>query len=315
MRSFLLCLLNLLKGRLHRWKVGALGVCLLLLACGACAQDHEQKKEPQQQWAVLLDPSADPLVQSGLNAALGRLSHFYPSNGGTEDRLVKVEIAHAEIEQEGDEDLVLHMLMRGDPKDLGKKELQASVLLQARPENADDLGQKGIERAIFRAATIIQAKIFLYKAPHRVLRGLLRSEDTPLIMLSLEWMNEQIDKDGLGPYLRYLPEVLNVLPNTNKDARVLAIEAIGRLGQRQHVPILLRNTRFSNVLEANTAYEALARLGGHDARRFLEFAFMNEDENDAKKAAAKALKLIKQQEGHRMKTTSNATPNAFGGHR
>jgi hypothetical protein len=163
---------------------------------------------------------------------------------------------------------------------LGEDGLEANVLLERESGQASLAQDIGL--AIGRAVSVLEARVGLARGDERRVNQLLASEDPELVLLALEWIRDRRSSGN--------PDAVAALL-THADERVglLAIEALGTIGGPEHVHALLRGVRLADPGQAHRAYEALASLGGPDAQAFLEFAARNEDEQERRQAAARAL--------------------------
>lgn len=173
---------------------------------------------------------------------------------------------------------------------LGPEGLDATVLLEREAgdvELADDL-----QLAADRLARILQARIDLARRQPGQLATLLDSGDAELAATGLRWLCDHPDAPEAG---EQLDRTLALLDHADPDLRLLAIEALGAIGGPDQVAALLERIELNDGDQVARAYDALAQLGGPEARRFLEFAAANEDEPSRQDAAERALQRL---EGH-----------------
>jgi hypothetical protein len=179
------------------------------------------------------------------------------------------------------------------PKDLvdelGDEGLDATVLLE-RSSGEVDLGDD-LQLAADRLARILQARIDLARRAPGAVVALLEDPDPQLITIGLAWVRDHRD-EAPGDLPDRVAELIN---HPDADVRLLAIETIGAIGGPEHAAVLLDRIELNDANQVARTYEALAQLGGSEARTFLEFAVRNEDEPERRDAAERALQRL---DGH-----------------
>lgn len=173
---------------------------------------------------------------------------------------------------------------------LGPAGLDATVLLE-RESGEVELGDD-LQLAADRLARIVQARLDLARHTPGQLAALLDHADPELVALGLEWLRDHPDTPDASEQIE---RTVALLDHTEPDLRLLAIEALGVIGGPAQVGVLLERLELHDGDQVARAYDALARLGGPEARRFLEFAAANEDEPARQSAAERALQRL---EGH-----------------
>jgi hypothetical protein len=173
---------------------------------------------------------------------------------------------------------------------LGPEGLDATVLLarEAGDVELDD----DLQLAADRLARIVQARTDLARGQAGRLAALLDSGDPELVATGLTWLRDHPDAPEADEQLE---RTLVLLDAGDVELRLLAIEALGAIGGPEQVAALLERIDLHDGDQVARAYDALARLGGAEARRFLEFAAANEDEPNRQAAAERALQRL---EGH-----------------
>jgi hypothetical protein len=218
-------------------------------------------------------------VHAILRRSLEAAPSFSPAerdqrSGGGSGTILAASLEYRELPNpdERGRDLLVRLAVE-TPRDLvdelGGEGLDATVLLE-RPAGDVDLGDD-LQLAADRLARIIQARTDLARRSPGVVAALLDDPDPQLVALTLEWVRDHRgDPSAFG-----MPErVAELINHPDGDVRLLAIETIGVIAR---------------------TYDALARLGGSEARTFLEFAARNEDEPERRDAAERALQRI---DGH-----------------
>jgi hypothetical protein len=239
-------------------------------------------------------------VHAILRRSLEAAPSFSPAerdqrSGGGSGTILAASLEYRELPNpdERGRDLLVRLAVE-TPRDLvdelGGEGLDATVLLE-RPAGDVDLGDD-LQLAADRLARIIQARTDLARRSPGVVAALLDDPDPQLVALTLEWVRDHRgDPSAFG-----MPErVAELINHPDGDVRLLAIETIGVIGGPEHVDMLLDRIELNDAGQVARTYDALARLGGSEARTFLEFAARNEDEPERRDAAERALQRI---DGH-----------------
>ncbi len=180
------------------------------------------------------------------------------------------------------------------PRDLVEalegEDLDATVLLEREAGDVDL--DDDLQLAADRLARILQARTDLARRSPGAVASLLDDTDPQLVALTLEWIRDHHDE---APAHDAADRVALLINHAESDVRLLAIETLGVVGGPQHVGALLERIELNDADQVQRTYEALARLGGNEARTFLDFAARNEDEPDLQAAAEHALRRL---DGH-----------------
>lgn len=267
----------------------AFGLALSLAGGAAC---NEPQKPAQGRYEVQVVRVTDrslgeehvsrETIRQALGGAFDAESSFRLS---AEDEGLPAELWFAE--QPGpngsSRDLIVGLRIQ-TPNDLetslGSDGLEANVLLER--ESGDASLAQDLNLAIGRAVAVLEARVGLARGDKKRVNQLLASEDPELVLLALEWVRDH--RGGADPEV-----VAQLLRHDDERVGLTAIEALGVIGGPEHVAALLRGVRLADAGQAHRTYEALATLGGPDAQAFLEFAARNEDEDERRQAAARAL--------------------------
>ncbi|MFV8756416.1 HEAT repeat domain-containing protein [Nannocystaceae bacterium ST9] len=239
-------------------------------------------------------------VHAILRRALEGAASFEPAerdlrSGGGSGTVLAASLEYRELPDPDDRgrDLLVRLAIE-TPRDLvdelGHEGLDATVLLER--ESGDVDLDDDLQLAADRLARIVQARTDLARRTPGKLAALLRDDDPQLIALTLEWVRDHADE---GDALAEADRVAELINHVDQDVRLLAIETLGAIGGPQHVAALLERLELNDADQVARAYDALARLGGGEARTFLEFAARNEDEPDLQRAAVRALRRL---DGH-----------------
>ena len=132
---------------------------------------------------------------------------------------------------------------------------------------------------------MLEAKLALADDDRVAINRLLKAEDPELVLLALEWVHRRRDP-------AFADAVASLVDHDDDRVVSLAVDCLGRVGTAQHVDTLLRSARLAQRDHAFRLYEALAGLGGDQARGFLLFAARNEDDPALAEAARRALERI-----------------------
>lgn len=166
---------------------------------------------------------------------------------------------------------------------LGESRVTAKVLLEGAGQSGDL--QQDLSLAARRAIEVLDTQIGLARGDRRVLEMSLKSADPEQICLALEWIRDHrpnVSADVVADLLRH------------RDLRVvrLAVEALRNVGNRSHVPEIVRAVDLRDPDYTREVYRTLAALGGPDAARFLEFAAANEDNPSLRNEAKRAFEFV-----------------------
>jgi hypothetical protein len=291
-------------GRLGRVLARML-VGVVLLSSGSLACRAEAPSDVYYVRLISVDHHGGPHVPEERVHAIVRRSldvapSFSPAERDQRSRGGSGTILAASLEyrelpdpDERGRDLLVRLAIE-TPRDLvdqlGDEGLDATVLLERSSgdvELADDL-----QLAADRLARILQARTDLARRSPGVVVTLLDDPDPQLVGLALEWLRDHPDD---GPAIGLPERVAELINHPDADVRLLAIETIGAIGGPEHVDVLLDRIELNDASQVARTYEALARLGGAEARSFLEFAVRNEDEPERREAAERALQRL---DGH-----------------
>lgn len=139
--------------------------------------------------------------------------------------------------------------------------------------------------ALARGVGVLDAKLQLATGAMAQAKALLDDEDPEIVVLALEHIARK-------RWRSLAADVAARLPSTDERVAAAAIEALGAVGGPEHTATLLRHTRLADRDQAERLYEALATLGGDQARGFLEFAARNEDDPGLAEVAQRALRRL-----------------------
>jgi hypothetical protein len=215
-------------------------------------------------------------------------------SGGGAGTILAATIEYRELPDPDEQgrDLLVRLAIE-TPRDLvdelGGEGLDATVLLE-RVGDAD-LGDD-LQLAADRLARIVQARTDLARRSPGTIAALLDDPDPQLVALTLEWVRDHRDEPPAVAMRHRVTELIN---HPDADVRLLAIETIGMIGGPEDVGVLLERIELNDAAQVARTYDALAHLGGAEARTFLEFAVRNEDEPERQHAAERALQRL---DGH-----------------
>ena len=169
------------------------------------------------------------------------------------------------------------------------EELEAHVELERRDRTVEL--ERDLPFAVKRALAILDAKITTARGDVADLQALLADEDPEVILVALGGIQRRSER-SLGD------AVYGLLGHDDERVALRAVECLGVIGGPEHAPGLLRGARLADRAHANRLYEALANLGGEDARGFLEFAARNEEDPELASLAEQALTRLDAKEPH-----------------
>lgn len=183
-------------------------------------------------------------------------------------------------------------------------ELDAVVEL-IRKDGPIDL-RRDLPSAVTEAVTVLDAKVSMVRGPSTELATLLDSPEPEVIKLGLSEIARRRRRD-LGD------RVAALVSHEDESVAMLAVECLGVIGGPQHAARLVRDVPLADRAYANRLYEALANLGGAQARGFLEFAARNEEDPELATLAERALERL--DAGVTRAPRPTALPSIGRGHR
>jgi hypothetical protein len=219
--------------------------------------------------AIVLDATrgsasfVDPAIEAAPPLATAvRLGEVEGADGG---RVLRVELA-AEVPA-------------GQQSVLGRV-LDATIELERRDGTLDAAADVPV--ALGRGVAVLDAKLQLVRGGEVDARRLLGSSDPEIVVLALEQILRQRWRGAAD-------EVATLLEHDDPRVVMAAVECLGIVGTPEHTAVLVRQVRLADADQARRLYDALASLGGAQARGFLEFAARNEDDPALADVAARAL--------------------------
>lgn len=296
-------------------KIGRLVAMLLLGSIGALGSLGCRAEPPADVYYVRLtsvDHHGGPQVpEERVHAILRRSLEAAPSfdpaerdqrSRGGSGPVLAASLEYRELPNpdERGRDLLVRLAIE-TPRDLvgelGGEGLDATVLLE-RPVGDIDLADD-LELAAERLTRIIQARTDLARRSPGAIGALLDDPDPQLVVLALAWVRDHRDQLDHAPVVELPERVVELINHPDGDVRLLAIETVGVIGGPEHVGVLLDRIELNDAGQVERTYGALARLGGTEARTFLEFAARNEDEPERQHAAELALQQLEMHsDGH-----------------
>lgn len=221
-------------------------------------------------------------VRRTFDAALSDAPSLVPAGVGEQPELATT-LRFAEL-HDGRGTRVLRLEVAADaPPDHAGLDFQATVELE-RSDGTVEI-QRDLPVAVSRAAAVLQAKLVLARGEVEHVATLLRDEDPELNLLALDWVARKRRRDMAD-------DVAKMLDHGDERVVLRAVECIGVVGGPQHVGQLVASARLADRGHAGRLYEALAAVGGDEARGFLEFAARNEDDPDLAAVAQRALERV-----------------------
>ena len=264
--------------------------CLLLgvLAAPGC---REENAEPGV-YALRVDDIEAPTrdtealpkgwVRRTFDAALGEAPGLVPAGQGAQPEL-GTRLRFAELHDgKGTRVLRLEVAAESPPHHAGL-DFQATVELE-RTDGSVEM-KRDLPVATARAVAVLQAKLVLSRGEADAIARLLRDEDPELNLLALDWVARNRRRDMAD-------QVATLLDHEDQRVVLRAVECVGLVGGPEHVGELVAKARLADRGHAGRLYEALASVGGDEARGFLEFAARNEDDPDLAVLAKRALERV-----------------------
>jgi hypothetical protein len=275
-----------------------LGLALGLALGSGC---REPAPQPYQLQVVSIDAHGGPKlpedrVRAIVRRSLDRSPSFTPAerdqrSGGRSDALLAT-LEYRELPDATDHGRDLMVRLTVEPPEqlaarLGPTGLDITVLLEREAGDADLATD--LQLATDRLTTILQARTDLALGSSGAIDRLLRASDPELVLLTLAWIR---DHGGEPEAAAAADQVTELITHDDEAIGLFALDIIGQIGGPQHVPAVLERIRLTDTTQVSWAYDALAQLGGPEAKGFLQFAARNEDEPDRRAAAQRALQRV-----------------------
>lgn len=255
-----------------------LAVAALAGGCGREATADVDAFAPE-----LVDPfgAAGPRAEAALKEATEHARWLRPSPS---DDVPRLPIAIDAGELVGAQTPLLRLVARAHPPEaftarLGD-EVEAIVEVVPSTGTIDRAVHGGL--AVERAIAVIDAKIGLSLHGREAVSVVLDADDPQIAILGLDWI---VDHRGR----EWADDVARLVDHPDERVALRAVEALGVVGEARHARALVRLPKLADRAYAHRIYDALSRLGGEDARGFLEFAARNEDDPIMMDVAADAL--------------------------
>jgi hypothetical protein len=207
-----------------------------------------------------------------------------------------VPVLHAHLVVVPDPVLAAHLEAAGEA-------LEATVELERRDHTVEL--RRDLPVAVERAVALVDAKLTTVRGTPADLEALLTQDDPEIVLVAL---------DGIARrQLRELGDVVFAqVDHPEERVALRAVECLGVVGRAEHARGLVQGARLADPAHANRLYDALANLGGEDARGFLTFAARNEDDPELASLAERALAQLEAKQPTRVAGSARAVPR---GHR
>jgi len=166
-----------------------------------------------------------------------------------------------------------------------------------------------LEAAAREALEMLGLRLALGRGEPEAAALLLRSEDSEVVLLALEWTRDH-------PSSLLADAVAGQVDSEDPRVVRLALEVLAEVGEARHASVVVRRVERWPAL-ARDGYRTLAVLGGPDAVGFLRFAAANEDESELRREAERALDSALASSGERVASRPHGVdlPRVARGHR
>lgn len=173
----------------------------------------------------------------------------------------------------------------------GTDAAEAFVVVEGARLTGDGVNDAAtVEDAVAIAMGVVEARLVLSRADRGRIAALLASPDEHQVQLVLEWLATQPERAVEWPERGVLAALAAWhAGSAAPGVASAAVDAVGRIGDARHVPVLLSRVSVVDDLQALRTYDALSSLGGADAVAFLDFAARNERTLERRRAASLAL--------------------------
>lgn len=181
-------------------------------------------------------------------------------------------------------------------------ELEAIVEVEPKQATIDPAEHGGL--ALDRAVAVLDAKVGLSLHGREAIATLLAAEDPQIVVMGLDAVIDHRER-------AHADDVARLVDHPDERVALRAVECLGVVGEARHARALVRLPRLADRAYAQRIYDALARLGGEEARGFLQFAARNEDDPLMQQLADDALSRLRGD----ARTTGDPVPGPARGHR
>ncbi|RMG97130.1 MAG: HEAT repeat domain-containing protein [Deltaproteobacteria bacterium] len=247
---------------------------LLAAACGGAAG----RSVAVDVGRVVVRSAPDRLEAPVAEAVRGHLerSPLFTVSGSSDDP--PVELAVREV-ADGAERGIRIAAVIADPKaPSGRWEATVEVLATGGRalEGAD------LDAAAARVVAVLEARRLLATGRREAVGRVLTSDDPEIVGLALDWIRDHQPKD-------YADAAVPYLASDHPNLVRRAAEILGRTQDPAYVSVLLDAAQRAPEGPRRAVYEALGRIGGDRAERFLELAAEHEASAELAEAARRAL--------------------------
>jgi hypothetical protein len=274
----------------------------LLVAAPGCKRGAAASGPSQVVDVTVLDKTHDPALSLDLPAltrkaeeTIGKASGMRVTDGGVGEPAhryrLKVEVRTENVEDAEAKKGMLRALVnaRLQPArgDRGASELEQKAVA----ERVYELAERGNLQAAMRAHSL--------RAVEDVVRSLgarahLATGDTQAIVTALDsndddLRDEAIRQAGDRKEPAAVPGLLKLLKSDDHAARDHAIGALGEIGDARAVRPLTEAARFRDLSDLPKVLDALAAIGGDEARSYLEFVASGHESVEIRDLAKQAL--------------------------
>jgi hypothetical protein len=202
--------------------------------------------------------------------------------------VVRLDLALEPNLQDGAKEKTLRLLVQTTVRWTGKNDLQPIrhvVLAERALQASDDLGaawKAHSERAVRDAVSTVGRRIKLGRSDDKAVLDALASKDD-------DQTETAVRLSGERHLTHAVPLILPMLKSHNPDERDLAIGALQEIRDPRAVKPLTELARFGDLEELPKVLTALGRIGGDEAKSYLEFVAQGHESSEIRQMAKRAL--------------------------
>lgn len=231
---------------------------------------------------VEVDLSAGQLRRGDFRLRLELLLQHVPPSADTDQRGLLRALCRGRLQA----------LSEGPPLEIARldQEAVAEKVYRGPPPGRSDWVAHA-RRTARDTAAALGRQVRLLSADRATLLGVLRHKDSDndLRMVAMQILGARRDREAL-------PALFEMLKHPDMEVRDRAIGALIEIGDRRAVKALASSAQFSDTFELGKILEAVATLGGPEARSYLEFVASGHQSEQIRAEARVALSHLERRE-------------------
>lgn len=299
-------------------RAGILALCLIMVglpSCKGCRPRHDVNERPALSDVVevraagalvgdvrvALDASSIAALSKSVLATSGVFAPP-PSKAGTVQASLTLDVLGEGSSKEPEIGIKVHLKIEVHPAaPATARYTEDTAAIGQVPLDKASSGDVGVafqrlaERTTKDLLLAYVARQKLWSSDEDEIAKTLASEDSDLRL-------EAIRIAGVRKIRRVLPAILRLLTDDDEATRDAALGAVVGMGERSAVKALADSRQMRDSYEMGKVLDAVASLGGQEARDYLSFVAETHDDPDIRAMAKEALDRLKKREINRAPT-------------